>query len=491
MRLVLPKRSSVPRSRASSSASCCPVIAGSAVLYCVTCDQALGSRCVINGAHRDHRLQDLKEAVQDQVKNLRKLSETIKSKERKFHDLTPRIEAAERELEEKCNRTRELLQQEYSSLMSLIEQNQQQAFFILNVQKEMIKQQLHQLLDDAHNYQSKSKAMIDDVEKLSSRQESENPGSMLGEISAFETSLHMMNEFYSSVDKKLQVDDTRLKALENSIKKIVEKNKELLPRPWECSLHTMNEFYSSVDKKLQVDDTRLKALENSIKKIVEKNKELLPRPWEFSEIITLDESRTHTNVQISENKMEMSVNPTGVQRPANPVPWRTALASQKFSKNSHYWEVAVGGCESWVVGVVENRGKGVQTEPAIKEQKNSWILECEGGELSALHNNEFSRVKETKVETVGIFLDCDKGRLKFYNVNTGCVLHTFIIQFKHAVSPTFSIQAQHDSVARLKICNLVHKSEERFDLPDTSVTSESQNEEPMDLSSVSSNQDMI
>ncbi|XP_046689688.1 tripartite motif-containing protein 75-like [Silurus meridionalis] len=444
MRLVFPKRPSVPRSRASSSASCCPVIAGSAVLYCVTCDQALGSRCVINGAHRDHRLKDLKEAVQDQVKNLSKLSETIKSKERKFHDLTPRIEAAERELEEKCNRTRELLQQEYSSLMSLIEQNQQQAFFILNVQKEMIKQQLHQLLEDAHNYQSKSKAMIDDVEKLSSRQESENPGSMLGEISAFET-----------------------------------------------SLHTMNEFYSSVDKKLQVDDTRLKALENSIKKIVEKNKDLLPRPWEFSEIITLDESRTHTNVQISENKMEMSVNPTGIQRPANPAPWRTALASQKFSKNSHYWEVAVGGCESWVVGVVENRGKGVQTEPAIKEQKNSWILECEGGELSALHNNEFSRVKETKIETVGIFLDCDKGRLKFYNVNTGCVLHTFINQFKHAVSPTFSIQAQHDSVARLKICNLVHKSEERFDLPDTSVISESQNEEAMELSSVSSNQDMI
>ncbi|KAI5092145.1 hypothetical protein C0J45_17776 [Silurus meridionalis] len=382
MRLVFPKRPSVPRSRASSSASCCPVIAGSAVLYCVTCDQALGSRCVINGAHRDHRLKDLKEAVQDQVKNLSKLSETIKSKERKFHDLTPRIEAAERELEEKCNRTRELLQQEYSSLMSLIEQNQQQAFFILNVQKQMIKQQLHQLLEDAHNYQSKSKAMIDDVEKLSSRQESENPGSMLGEISAFETSLHTMNEFYSSVDKKLQVDDTRLKALENSIKKIVEKNKDLLPRPWEC-------------------------------------------------------------------------------------------------------------CESWVVGVVENRGKGVQTEPAIKEQKNSWILECEGGELSALHNNEFSRVKETKIETVGIFLDCDKGRLKFYNVNTGCVLHTFINQFKHAVSPTFSIQAQHDSVARLKICNLVHKSEERFDLPDTSVISESQNEEAMELSSVSSNQDMI
>lgn len=78
-----------------------------------------------------------------------------------------------------CNRTQELLQQEYGTLMALIEQNQQQAFFILNAQKETLKLQLHQLHEDAQNYQSKSAAMIEYVKQLGSKQESEKPASLL------------------------------------------------------------------------------------------------------------------------------------------------------------------------------------------------------------------------------------------------------------------------------------------------------------------------
>ncbi|MCJ8745752.1 hypothetical protein PDJAM_G00133960 [Pangasius djambal] len=436
----LQRRPSVSTSRRSSTASCCPVIAGSAVLYCVTCDQPLSSRCVINGAHRDHRLKDLKDAVHDQVKKLNDLSGKLTSRERKFGDLTPRIEAAERELEEICNRTHELLQEEYSTLRSLIEQNQQQAFFILNAQKETIKRQLQQLHEDAQNYQSKSTAMIEDIRQLSSREESENPASLLGEISAIET-----------------------------------------------SLHTMNEFYSSVDKKLKVDDTRLKALENSIKKIVDKNKELLPRPWEFTETITLDQSTNKGNVQISEDKMEMSVSPSDSLGLTARSSWCTMRASQSFSEGLHYWEVAVGGCESWTVGVVEqSRVKGFQTQAAGQE-KNLWILECDGGELSVLHNNDFSRVKETNIQTLGVFLDCDKGRLKFYNVNTGSILHSFIAQFKHSVCPMFRIRAQKDSMARMKICNLMHKDDRQYDSVNTSIISEMPIEEAMEMSSESSN----
>ncbi|XP_053468042.1 E3 ubiquitin-protein ligase TRIM39-like [Ictalurus furcatus] len=438
MRLFLTKHLSVPRSQTSSNSSCGPMIAGSAVVYCVTCDQPLSSSCLINGTHRDHRLKDLKDAVHDQVKKLNDLSEKLTSRERKFGDLTPRFEAAERELEEMCNRTQELLQQEYGTLMALIEQNQQQAFFILNAQKETLKLQLHQLHEDAQNYQSKSAAMIEYVKQLGSKQESEKPASLLGEISALET-----------------------------------------------SLHTMNGFYSSLDKKLKVDNTRLKALENSIKKIVEKNKELLPRPWEFSETITLDESKNQGNVQISEDKTEMYVSPSsGLIQTAR---WNNTQASQSFSKGQHYWEVAVGGCESWAVGVVENiQVKAIQTL-VPGHQKNSWILECDGGDLSAIHNSDFSRVKGSDIETLGIFLDCDKGRLKFYNVNTGCIVHSFIAKFKHSVCPLFCIRGQKDSMARLNICNLINKVDAQLDSASTSMTSETPIEEDMELSSESSN----
>ncbi|KAM9436738.1 tripartite motif-containing protein 75-like [Clarias gariepinus] len=452
MRFFNHRHNSLQRSRAGStsssassstsvSSSSYSVVAGTAVLYCVTCDLPLTSQCVIKGTHRDHRLKDLKDAVHDQVKKLNELSGNLISRERKFGDLTPRIEAAERELEEICSRTQEMLQQEYHTLQTLIEQNQQQAFFILNAQKQTIKRQLHQLFEDTQNYQSKSIAMSEDIKQLSSRQESESPASLLGEISAFET-----------------------------------------------SLHTMNEFYSSVEKKLKIDDTRLKALENSIKKIVEKNKELLPRPWEFSETITLDESKREGYVQISEDRTEMSVCPSDNLSHTSRSSWVNQRASQSFSKGMHYWEVYVGGCERWQVGVVEqSRSKG----PVLSQERSSWILECDGGELSVLYNNEFSRIKESNVQTLGVFLDCDKKRLKFYNVNTGCIMHSFIAQFKHSVSPVFSMRPQKDSMARLKICNLIHHDDRESDSTLSPETLETVSEEAMEMSSESSNWDLV
>ncbi|XP_053343410.1 tripartite motif-containing protein 75-like [Clarias gariepinus] len=393
----------------SSSSSTYLLDAGSAVLYCLTCDQPLSSQCVIKGTHQDHHLKDLKDVVHDQVKKLNEMSGNLTSRERKFGDLTPRIAAAERELEKICSRTQETLQQEYHILQTLIEQNQQQAFFILNAQKQMIKRQLYQLLEDTQNYQSKSTAMSEDIKELISRQEHEKPASLLGEINTIKT-----------------------------------------------NLHTINKFYSSLEKKLKVDDTRLKALENSVKKIVEKNKELLPRPWEFSETIALDKSKSERYVQISEDKTEMSVCPLDNLSHASWLSWINQQASQSFSKGLHYWEVDVGGCESWQVGVLEqSRGKGIHIL-ALSQERSSWVLECDGGELSVLHNNEFSRIKESNVQTLGVFLDCDSKELKFYNVNTGCILHSFIVKFKHSVCPVFSMRPQKDSMARLKICNLIN-----------------------------------
>lgn len=200
----------------------------------------------------------------------------------------------------------------------------------------------------------------------------------------------------------------------------------------------------------------------------------------------MDESKKQGNVQISEDKTEMSVSPYGDLGPNARTSSSKLSASQSFSKGLHYWEVEVGGCESWAVGIMEiNRGRGIQTS-SVSQENNSWILECEGGDLSALHNNEFSRVKESSVQTLGVFLDCDKGKVKFYNVNTGCILHSFAARFKHSVCPVFSISSQKENTSRLKLCNLIYKEEQQYDSANVSVTSESLLDEDMASSSESS-----
>lgn len=183
----------------------------------------------------------------------------------------------------------------------------------------------------------------------------------------------------------------------------------------------------------------------------------------------------------------MSVNPLGSLSFNARIPWSKMWASQSFSKGLHYWEVDVGACKSWAVGVTENKRAKSSQRQSGGQEKNSWILECDEGELSVLHNNDSSRVKESNIQTLGVFLDCDKGRVKFFNVNTGCILHSFITQFKNSVCPMFSICPQKDSSARLTICNLIQKAEEQYDSGNVSMASESVADEDMELSSQSSN----
>uniref|UniRef100_A0A4W4E8Q1 B30.2/SPRY domain-containing protein n=1 Tax=Electrophorus electricus TaxID=8005 RepID=A0A4W4E8Q1_ELEEL len=118
------------------------------------------------------------------------------------------------------------------------------------------------------------------------------------------------------------------------------------------------------------------------------------------------------------------------------------LASQSFTTGKHYWEVDVGGSQNWSVGVaVHNKIKN-GVDYYLGNNKRSWVLESDEGDLRARHDNNVSIVKEASVQRLGVFVDCDKGRVRFYDVSTGNVLHTFIIRFKGAVCPAFSLRDQ-------------------------------------------------
>ncbi|KAJ8375120.1 hypothetical protein SKAU_G00057000 [Synaphobranchus kaupii] len=103
------------------------------------------------------------------------------------------------------------------------------------------------------------------------------------------------------------------------------------------------------------------------------------------------------------------------------------LASQSFTEGSHYWEVNAKNIERWTVGVVEQGWvkKGVQQ--ALGQDRLSWALQMDGDSLVALHNDDTIMIREAVIERLGIFLDFKKGRLQFFNVNSGSVLHTFVV----------------------------------------------------------------
>uniref|UniRef100_A0AAY5F2L3 B30.2/SPRY domain-containing protein n=1 Tax=Electrophorus electricus TaxID=8005 RepID=A0AAY5F2L3_ELEEL len=115
------------------------------------------------------------------------------------------------------------------------------------------------------------------------------------------------------------------------------------------------------------------------------------RPY-FSKAITFDPDEKHKDLTISEDKTQVFLRGSSTKHSKDRrAASANILASQSFTTGKHYWEVDI---------------------------KNG----------------------EASVQRLGVFVDCDKGRVRFYDVSTGNVLHTFIIRFKGAVCPAFKGQ---------------------------------------------------
>ena len=136
------------------------------------------------------------------------------------------------------------------------------------------------------------------------------------------------------------------------------------------------------------------------------------------------------------------------------------------------------GCLSWAVGLVGLVGSVEEcwdTTSELGHDKRSWMLESDAGSLAAIHNDDFHTVREQEnLSLLGIFLDCDKGRLQFYNVLTGGLLHSFAARFGRAMWPVFSIlpPMKDGEPSCLVLCDLCERERsERSERPGSGADS--------------------
>ncbi|XP_068129288.1 uncharacterized protein [Hyperolius riggenbachi] len=114
------------------------------------------------------------------------------------------------------------------------------------------------------------------------------------------------------------------------------------------------------------------------------------------------------------------------------------LSSQSFSSGRRYWEVDIGGSESWRVGMcypsIARRGD----ESEIGCNKKSWGLDRTGDHYSVIHDcEEIWLPDKIPSERVRIYLDYEAGQISFYALCDPIRhLHTFTATFTeplHAV----------------------------------------------------------
>ncbi|XP_063791512.1 E3 ubiquitin-protein ligase TRIM7-like isoform X2 [Pseudophryne corroboree] len=118
------------------------------------------------------------------------------------------------------------------------------------------------------------------------------------------------------------------------------------------------------------------------------------------------------------------------------------LSSCSFSSGRHYWEVDVGKAEDWLIGVaghsIERKIEG--NESYIGYNDKSWGLDSMG-ELVACHNNIHKEIDAgSPVQTVGIYLDYEAGRLSFYQLCDPIRhLHTFSATFTEPLYAAYHV----------------------------------------------------
>ncbi|XP_018429865.1 PREDICTED: E3 ubiquitin-protein ligase Midline-1-like [Nanorana parkeri] len=153
-----------------------------------------------------------------------------------------------------------------------------------------------------------------------------------------------------------------------------------------------------------------------------------------AEDILLDVSTAHNNLQISHDRKTVSRSDIDQNHSKSPERFQDCpqvLSSRSFSSGRHYWEVDVGGSDSWRVGMcypsIERRGR----QSVIGRNKKSWGLVRTGNQYLVIHDNKVIRLPPNVSSTrVRIYLDYEAGRISFYDLCDPIRhLHTFTTTF--------------------------------------------------------------
>uniref|UniRef100_A0A8C5HDY7 Si:ch73-54f23.4 n=1 Tax=Gouania willdenowi TaxID=441366 RepID=A0A8C5HDY7_GOUWI len=104
------------------------------------------------------------------------------------------------------------------------------------------------------------------------------------------------------------------------------------------------------------------------------------------------------------------------------------LGHQRLFSGRHYWEVEVGGKTAWRLGVArEDVPRGEMD--ATGTSNGLWTLALKGGSVVACTDPNPTKVTVSlRLVRIGIFLDCEKEEVTFYNAVTMSPIYTFSME---------------------------------------------------------------
>ncbi|XP_041090921.1 butyrophilin subfamily 1 member A1-like isoform X2 [Polyodon spathula] len=164
--------------------------------------------------------------------------------------------------------------------------------------------------------------------------------------------------------------------------------------------------------------------------VLESSFRTFPPPEASVVDVTLDPDTAHPLLILSPDGKKMRPRETRQHLPDNPERfnrWLCVLGSEGFTSGSRYWQVQVGGNTQWILGACRASAQR-KGEFSMSPQQGYWTVEWKSGdenEFTALTDPRTHLSKSLKPQKLGVYLDYEKRRLSFYNVETRSRIYTF------------------------------------------------------------------
>uniref|UniRef100_A0A452HKD7 Tripartite motif containing 39 n=1 Tax=Gopherus agassizii TaxID=38772 RepID=A0A452HKD7_9SAUR len=147
----------------------------------------------------------------------------------------------------------------------------------------------------------------------------------------------------------------------------------------------------------------------------------------FQVDVTLDPDTAHPRLVLSEDGKSVRWEDTRQHVPDNPKRFdssRCVLGLEGFSSGRHYWEVEVEDGGAWAVGVAREsvRRKG---RVNVNPEEGIWAVGQCGTQYLALTSPKIPLSLAERPRTIGIYLDCEEGRVAFFDADNEGPIFTF------------------------------------------------------------------
>ncbi|XP_077306082.1 E3 ubiquitin-protein ligase TRIM39-like [Lithobates pipiens] len=347
--------------------------------YCFTDAVCLCVSCCLVGNHKGHNVQLLEEALKKKTEKLRNVIEKLAMKRESTGKKILNLQDQKRRTQEKAEDEKKRVTALFEDIRRQLEVQEQRVLNEISRQVEKVSLSINDLLKQLEIQKDELSRKIGHIEKLCNMTDPitvlQDQGTDRGDQNFEGSSVHGLDDFMISLE--------------------------------------LHRFITDLIANMQLKT--IFDIQNATN-------------------LLLDEKTANTFVTLSDDLRTASHSEIRRIRPKFPkrfTLYNQVMSRKSFSHGRHYWEVEVGHCGNWDVGVCYPSIRRAGGVSGIGCNNKSWSFGITEKKYSCKHYSKLWELNlESPVKRLGLYLNYEGGRLSFYQLSDPIRhLHTFTTTF--------------------------------------------------------------